>query len=116
VGPGLGHHQVLQRHLPQPENHRPQAPHSSKAILTLLAERTADGNRDKTICPSEAAKLVAGDPRIKTRAARRDWEALMEPARNAARNLASKNKIVVTQHGRIVDPASAKGAIRLRLP
>ena len=41
------------------------------AILELLAER----GRDKTICPSEAAKLVGG---LETR---RDWEGLMEPAR-----------------------------------
>jgi hypothetical protein len=38
------------------------------AILSLLAER----GPDKTICPSEAAKLVAGDPREKTAASRRD--------------------------------------------
>jgi hypothetical protein len=33
-----------------------------QAILTLLAERSANGDRGKTICPSEAAKLVAGGP------------------------------------------------------
>ena len=85
------------------------------AILTLLAERTSDGDRSKTICPSEAAKLVAGDPRTKSHAARRDWEALMEPARAAARRLATQRRIVVTQHARPVDPETAKGPIRLRL-
>ena len=84
-------------------------------ILTLLAERTADGNRDKTICPSEAAKLVAGDPRNKSHTARRDWEALMEPARAAARHLVAQGRILITQHNRPVDPATAKGPIRLRL-
>jgi hypothetical protein len=44
------------------------------AILQLLSERGAG----KTICPSEAARAVGG----KDRAA---WEALMEPARMAAR-------------------------------
>jgi hypothetical protein len=86
-----------------------------QAILTLLAERTADGNRDKTICPSEAAKLVAGNPRHKSHAARRDWEALMEPARAAARHLVAQGSILITQHNRTVDPATAKGPIRLRL-
>ena len=81
------------------------------AILQLLAER----GPGKTICPSEAAKLVAGDPRNKSHAARRDWEALMEPARVAARRLVAQNKIVITQHGRPVDSAAAKGPIRLRL-
>jgi hypothetical protein len=76
-----------------------------KAILELLAER----GRDKTICPSEAAKVVGGLE------SRRDWEGLMEPARAAARRLVAAGKIVVTQHGHVVDAATAKGAIRLRL-
>ena len=83
-----------------------------QAILTLLAER----GRNKTICPSEAAKLVAGDPRQKCKTTRRDWEALMEPARAAARHLATQKKLLITQHDRPVDPATAKGPIRLRLP
>ena len=76
-----------------------------EAILELLAER----GRDKTICPSEAAKLVGGLE------SRRDWEGLMEPARAAARRLVAAGKVVVTQHGHVVDAATAKGAIRLRL-
>ena len=84
------------------------------AILALLAERSADGDRTKTICPSEAAKLVSGDARDKDKAARRDWEALMEPARAAARRLVAAGKIEITQHGAAVDPATAKGPIRLR--
>ncbi len=75
------------------------------AILELLAER----GRDKTICPSEAAKLVGGKDE------RRDWEGLMEPARAAARRLVAAGKIVITQSGRVVDPSTAKGAIRLKL-
>ena len=75
------------------------------AILALLAER----GRDKTICPSEAAKLVGG------KEARRDWESLMEPARAAARRLVAQGRIDITQGGRRVDPSSAKGPIRLRL-
>jgi len=85
------------------------------AILDLLAERAADGDKTKTICPSEAAKLVSGDARGKDKATRRDWEALMEPARVAARRLAATGKIVITQHGAVVNPATAKGPIRLRL-
>jgi hypothetical protein len=81
------------------------------AILALLAER----GPAKTICPSEAAKLVAGNDRKKEKSHRREWEALMEPARAAARRLVAQNRIVITQHNRIVDPATAKGPIRLRL-
>jgi len=75
------------------------------AILELLAER----GREKTICPSEAAKLVGG------LATRHDWESLMESARAAARRLVAAGKIVITQHGAVIDPATAKGPIRLRL-
>jgi hypothetical protein len=86
-----------------------------QAILTLLAERTTEGDRSKTICPSEAAKLVAGNDRGKEKSARRDWEALMEPVRAVARSLVAKEKIVITQHNQVVDPSTAKGPVRLRL-
>lgn len=76
------------------------------AILDLLTER----GRDKTICPSEAAKLVGGKD------TRHNWESLMEPARAAARRLVATGRIVITQKGRVVDAATAKGPIRLRLP
>jgi hypothetical protein len=75
------------------------------AILQLLAER----GRDKTICPSEAAKLVGG------KATRRDWEGLMESARAAARRLVAAGRVVITQHGKVVDGSTAKGPIRLKL-
>lgn len=81
------------------------------AILALLAEREPG----KTICPSEAAKFVAGEDRGKERSSRRAWEALMEPVRAAARRLVAEQKIVMTQHGKIVDSSTAKGPIRLRL-
>ena len=76
-----------------------------QAILQLLAER----GRDKTICPSEAARLVGGADE------RRDWEGLMEPARAAARRLVAQGRIVITQGGKVVDASTAKGAIRLKL-
>lgn len=71
-----------------------------QAIRDLLGERA----RDATICPSEAAQRVGGD----------DWRPLMEPARRAARRLVAAGEIQITQRGRVVDPSTAKGAIRLR--
>ncbi len=87
--------------------HTPGAADSAleAAILTLLTER----GRDKTICPSEAAKAVGG------KETRQNWEGLMEPARAAARRLVAAGRIVITQGGRVVDPSTAKGAIRLKL-
>lgn len=71
-----------------------------ESILSLLAERA----RGATICPSEAARAVGGEA----------WREQMEPARQAARRLVERGVIVITQQGRVVDPSTAKGPIRLR--
>ena len=74
------------------------------AIVELL-DRRAGG---ATICPSEAAKAVGGTDDESA------WRALMEPARAAARRLVASGEIEITQRGRVVDPSTAKGPIRLR--
>lgn len=74
------------------------------AIQGLLEQR---GN-GKTICPSEAAQVVGG---TKSEAA---WRNLMEPARMAARRLVASGDVEMTQQGRVVDPSTAKGPIRIR--
>lgn len=71
------------------------------AILQLLSQRASG----KTICPSDAARKLAPT----------GWRALMEPTRAAARRLVAQGVIVITQRGKVVDPAHAKGAIRLKL-
>ena len=38
----------------------------------------------------------------------------MERSREAARRLVADGEIVITQRGRVVDPSTAKGPIRLR--
>lgn len=74
------------------------------AIVDLLRQRSAGGS----ICPSEAARLVAGSED-------EQWRPLMEPARRAARRLVDRGLVEITQGGRAVDPSSAKGPIRIRL-
>jgi len=74
-------------------------------ILARLQERGAG----KTICPSEVARGVAGSDE------REAWEPLMQPVREAAAGLVAEGKVVVTQRGRVVDGATAKGPVRLRL-
>ncbi len=74
-------------------------------ILRLLAER----GEGKTICPSEAAKAVAGSVE------RARWEPLMGAVREVGERLLGEGKIVVTQKGEVVDGGTAKGAIRFRL-
>ena len=38
----------------------------------------------------------------------------MERTRAAAERLVATGEVVMTQHGRVVDPSQAKGAVRLR--
>lgn len=72
-----------------------------QTILDLLAKRAADA----TICPSDAARAVGTED---------GWRDLMEPARRAARRLVDSGDVEITQRGRVVDPATAKGPIRIR--
>lgn len=69
------------------------------SIRTLLRHRDAD----KTICPSDAARVVGGD----------DWRALMPLAREVAAELTADGVIEVRQRGEPVDLSTAKGPIRL---
>lgn len=77
------------------------------AILHLLNQR-ANG---ATICPSEAAKAIAAVHHYEPE----QWRDLMEPTRQAARRLVANDRVVITQKGRVVDPSTAKGPIRIRL-
>jgi hypothetical protein len=73
-------------------------------VLELLRGRPAGA----TICPSEAARVVGG-------AEEGQWRPLMEPTRRAARRLVDRGLVEITQGGRVVDPSSARGPIRIRL-
>jgi len=70
-------------------------------ILDLLEQRA----HGATICPSEAARLVGSKD---------GWRDLMEPARKAAARLVATGDVEVTQGGEVVDPAAARGPIRIR--
>jgi hypothetical protein len=70
-----------------------------EAVRALLAVRPASAS----ICPSEAARAVA-----------EDWRPLMERARQAARRLVAAGEVEITQGGRVVDPSTARGPIRVR--
>ncbi len=79
---------------------RPVDRELEQAIAALLCDRAIGA----TICPSEAARHTGGD----------DWRELMEPARAAARRLVERGEVEITQGGRVVDPSTAKGPIRIR--
>jgi hypothetical protein len=73
-----------------------------RAISDLLDDCGATG----TICPDEAARRV--DPV--------GWATLREPARRAARRMVAEGAVEIVQDGRVADPSTAKGPIRLRRP
>lgn len=73
-----------------------------RRILALLGARP----RASSICPSDVARDVSPD----------DWRLLMEPVRRAARRLVDRGEVQITQKGTVVDPSTAKGLIRIRLP
>ena len=73
-----------------------------EAILTLLDQREPG----RTICPSEAARVLGGDDGFREH---------MDEVRRAAASLRERGLIEVTQRGRAVDPVAARGPIRLGL-
>jgi hypothetical protein len=79
----------------------PQQARLRAVILELLDRR----GPEKTICPSDAARALAG----------RDFRRLMDATRAAAAELVAAGEIEVTQGGEVVDVARARGPIRLRL-
>jgi hypothetical protein len=78
-----------------------------ESAITGLLEARAGG---ATICPSEAARLVAHEQGVDGDG----WRDLMEPARAAARRLVAAGDVEIVQRGLVVDPSTAKGAIRIR--
>ncbi|WP_232678363.1 DUF3253 domain-containing protein [Nocardioides sp. R-C-SC26] len=78
-------------------------------LLEEQIRRLLDNRAESaSICISEAARAVAGEGDDA------DWRALMEPARAAARRLVAGGEVEVTQRGAVVDPATARGPIRVR--
>jgi len=79
----------------------PDKPAIRSAILDLLAKRSAGA----TICPSEAARQV--DPN--------DWRALMPNIRAIAAAMEKEEILEICQRGKMIDPTTIRGPIRLRL-
>jgi hypothetical protein len=75
------------------------------AIIFELLDKRATG---ATICPSDAARALAGDAS--------EWRALMPEVRRVAASLAAADRLRVTAHGEDVDALAAHGPIRLGRP
>jgi hypothetical protein len=86
---------------PHPPGHSRTDAELESTILSLLEQRAAGS----TICPSDAARAVGTDA---------GWRDLMQPARDAASRLVEQGLVEITQGGKVVDLATAKGPIRIR--
>jgi hypothetical protein len=72
-----------------------------QTVLRLLDARRPGA----TICPSDVARAVGSED---------SWRSLMEPVRRAAARLVVAGQVVITQHGEVVEPTTARGPIRIR--
>ncbi|MCZ8258674.1 MAG: DUF3253 domain-containing protein [Beijerinckiaceae bacterium] len=73
-------------------------------MLRLVAER----GPEKSICPSDVARALAGP-------ASEQWGPLMQPVRHVAVRLASAGRLVILRKGKPADPHDFKGVYRLSL-
>jgi hypothetical protein len=78
---------------------------SEELIAQRIEELLNKRSSTASICPSEVARSLVTDESV--------WRALMPEVRRVADELASQNKICITQHGQAVSALTAKGAIRL---
>jgi hypothetical protein len=78
---------------------------AEQAILDILRAREAG----KSICPTEAARVLAGHP------ADDSWRRSLAPVRLAAQRLARAGQIEILHKGKRIDPANLHGVLRLRL-
>jgi len=83
------------------------ADHAATVIIALVDAR----GPDKSICPSEAARVLAAEQGQPD-----EWRSLMQPVRDAAYDLAQAGTIEITQRGVPCDVHSPpRGPIRLRI-
>lgn len=78
------------------------------AEQTIMDLVTARGP-EKSICPTEAARALAGNP------ADESWRRSLNPIRLAAARLARAGKITILRKGKAVAPEEARGVVRLRI-
>jgi hypothetical protein len=76
-----------------------------ETILALVEER----GPGKTICPSEAARAIAGDKPD-------EWSRLMGPVRQVAVRMMKQGRIVIRRKGKTVDPDDFRGVYRIAGP
>lgn len=78
---------------------------AEQAILDVLRASGAG----KSICPTEAARALAGHPQDES------WRRSLAPVRLAAQRLARAGQIEILRKGKPINPDVLHGVIRLRL-
>jgi Protein of unknown function (DUF3253) len=81
---------------------------TDEAIADAIVALTAARDPGRTICPSEAARALAGE--------NGRWRELMPSVRRVAGALAEHGALRVSQRGREVDAAAVRGPIRVSRP
>lgn len=84
-------------------------PATPEAIATAMLSLASDRGSEKTICPSEVARALAGPHPD-------GWGPLMIPVRRVAVGLAHEGKVVIYRKGKPVSPDDFKGVYRIGLP
>lgn len=74
-------------------------------IRSVILEMVRARGPERPVCPSEVARSLTAD-----------WRAQMPVLRAEAAALAAAGAIEITQRGRVIDAASARGPVRLREP
>jgi len=82
-------------------------PPDQASIAAEILRQTAERGADKSICPSEVARALAGDG---------EWRPLMGPVRQAAVSLSREGALEILRKGKPVAPEQVRGVIRLRRP
>jgi hypothetical protein len=77
------------------------------AIRAEILRQTSAHGPDRSICPSEVARALAGGDDG-------PWRPLMAPVRRAAAELAQAGRIEILRKGKPVPPKAMRGVVRLR--
>jgi hypothetical protein len=91
----------------QPPFDHPRVPIGDAAIRDEILRQTAHRGPQRSICPSEVARALAGGEDG-------PWRPLMTPVRRAAAVLARDGRIEILRKGKPVDPEAMRGVVRLR--
>jgi hypothetical protein len=75
------------------------------SIAAEILRQTADRGAEKSICPSEVARALAGEE---------EWRPLMGRVRQAAIALSREGSVEILRKGKPVPPEKVRGVIRLR--